>query len=112
MIYNGTAKAELIYFHRENDKEDVHFISMEIDSDEPVFYVRTCCNPDWEWKFYYNPSNYEMVRHAIWDVCFDSEDMDEALWELDGYFEEIFDEIVIWDDCDCDGNCNCCGCNE
>ena len=116
MIYNGTTKAELIYFHSENDKSDIHFIAMEIDRDEPVFYVRTCCNPDWEWKFCYNQSTYEMVRHAIWDVCFDSNDIEEALFELDGYFEEIFDEIVIWDeckrDCDCETGCEHCGCKE
>lgn len=110
MIYDGTQKVELIYFRTENDQNDVHFIAMEIDSDEPVFYVRTCCNSDWVWKFWYSPSNYEMVRHAIWDVGFDSEDMEEALWELDGYFEEIFDEIVIWDECDCENGCNHCGC--
>lgn len=114
MIYNGTNKVELIYFHLENRPGERHFIAMEINSDEPVFYVRTCCNPDWEWKFCYTTSNYDMVKHCIWDVCFDSEDMDEALYELDGYFEEIFEEIVIWDECeatcDCESGCNHCNC--
>ena len=112
MIYKGTEKAELIYFHIETDENDCHFIMMERDSDAPIFYVRTCCNSDWEWKFYYNPSNYEMVKHAIWDVGFDSEDMEEMLFELDGYFEEIFEEIVIWDECECNGGCEHCGCKE
>lgn len=110
MIYYGTEKAELIYFHLDDDDSDVHFITMEIDSDEPVFYVRTCCNSDWEWKFYYTPSNYDMVKHAIWDVGFDSKDMKEMLFELDGFFESIFDEIVIWDECDCEGTCEHCNC--
>lgn len=111
MIYHGTSKVERIYFHDENNNENVHFIAMEIDCDNPIFYVRTCCNSEWEWKFVYNPSNYDMVRHAIWDVGFDSENIDEALRELDGFFEEIFDEIVIWDECDCESGCKHCNCN-
>lgn len=113
MIYNGTAKAELIYFHLEDDKNDAHFIAMEIDSDEPFFYVRTCCNSDWEWKFFYSPSNYDMVRHAIWNAGFDSEDMEEMLCGLDQYFEDVFEEIVVWEcdsTCDCEDGCHCCGC--
>lgn len=112
MIYKGTEKAEIIYFHTETDENDCHFIMMERDGNEPVFYVRTCCNSDWEWKFHYNLSNYEMVKHTIWDVGFDSEDMEEMLWELDGIFEEIFDKIVIWDKCKCDGGCEHCDCKE
>lgn len=113
MIYYGTEKEEFIYFHLEDDEDDIHFIAMERDCDEPVFYVRTCCNSDWEWKFYDTASNYEMVKHAIFDLGFDCDDMDELLFELDGVFEEIFDEIVIWDcdgTCDCESGCNHCGC--
>ena len=111
MIYNGTEKMELIYFHLENDESVRHFVTMEIDSDEPVFYVRTCCNDDWEWKFYYTASNYEMVRHAIFDAGLESENMAEMLWTLDAIFEEIFEDIIVWDcDCDCDGNCENCKC--
>ena len=108
MIYCGTTNAEFIYFHAENDADDVHFIVMEMDADEPVFYVRTCCNEDWEWKFHYTTSNYEMVKHAIWDNGFDCEDIEELLFELDGVFEYIFDEIVVWDECNngCE-NCSC-----
>jgi hypothetical protein len=115
MIYNGTAKAELIYWHLDGDKTNVHFIAMEIDDDEPVFYVRTCCNEDWEWKFHYTVGNYEMVKHAIWDAGFDSADMEDMLWALDDIFEDIFEDIVIWDEeceatCDCESGCNCCNC--
>lgn len=116
MNYNGTTKAELIYWHREDNKNDCHFITMEIDGDENVFYVRTCCNSDWEWKFHYTVGNYELVKHVIFDVGFDSENMADLLWNLDGIFEDIFDEIVVWDECECNGNCECdngcehCGC--
>lgn len=113
MIYYGTDKAELIYFHLDEDKNDRHFVTMEQDGDENVFYVRSCCNPNWEWKFYYTATNYEMVKHAIFDVGFDSVNMEEMLWELDGYFEDIFDEIVVWDkcECDCENGCEHCNCN-
>ena len=114
MIYDGTENAELIYFYSDDDKNDRHFIVMEQDCDENVLYVRTCCNSDWEWKFYYTASNYELVKHAIFDAGFDSENMNDFLYTLDEIFEEYFDKIVIWDecdcDCDCDGHCNCCGC--
>ena len=114
MIYNGTEKAELIWFYQNEDKNDRHFIIMEQDCDENVFYVRTCCNSDWEWKFYYTASNYEMVKHAIFDAGFDCEDMMDYLYALDEIFESIFDEIVIFDncdcDCDCENGCNHCGC--
>lgn len=107
MIYNGTDKLEVIYFHLENDESVRHFITMEQDCDESVFYVRTCCNDDWEWKFHYTSSNYEMVKHTIFDACFDSENMCEFLMMLDEIFDDTFEDIVVWD-CDCDGSCECC----
>ena len=114
MTYYGTEKAELIYFYPNGNKDDLHFIVMERDCDESVFYVRACCNSNWEWKFYDTASNYEMVKHAIFDAGFECEAMDEMLFELDGIFEEIFDEIVIWDECeatcDCESGCNHCNC--
>ncbi len=110
MTYYGTDKVELIWFHLGNNK-DRHIISMEQDCNESVFYVRTCCNSDWEWKFDYTTSNYEMVKHAIFDAGFNCESMDEMLFELDEIFEEIFEEIVIWDcECDCDSGCAHCNC--
>ena len=114
MIYCGTENVELIYFHLDDDEYDRHCIMMERDSDENVFYVRTCCDSEWEWKFVYTMSNYEMVKHAIWDNGFDSENMHDYLFALDNIFEEIFEDIVIFDECectcDCDAGCNHCGC--
>ena len=111
MIYYGTDKIEVVYFYL-NDESQRHFITMEQDSDENIFYVRTCCNVDWEWKFEYTTSNYEMIKHAILDAIFDSEDMHDLLYILDEIFEEGFNEIVIFDECDCDceNGCNHCGC--
>ena len=116
MVYYGTDKAELIYFYLDGNKDDMHFIIMEQDCDENVFYVKSCCNSNWEWKFHYTVTNYEMVKHAIFDAGFDSYDTEEMLWRLDEIFEDIFDEIVIWDECECNGDCDCetgcehCGC--
>ena len=109
MIYCGTDKTELIYFHLDENKDELGTIVMEQDSDDNVFYVRTYCNPDWEWKFAYTASHYEMVKHAIFDAGFDSKDMNDFLFALDTIFEEYFNEIIMWD-CDCDGSCNCCNC--
>ena len=112
MIYYGTEKAELIYFQLENEEDEQHFIAMIMDCDEAVFYVRTCCMNDWEWKFHYTASNYDMVKHAIFDAGFDHANMKDMLWELDGIFEDILDEIVVWDEdeCDCGNNCGHCNC--
>jgi hypothetical protein len=108
MIFNGIMKTEALFFHLENNKDEVHFIEMERDCEEDVFYVRVCCDDKWEWKFYDEASNYELVKHAIFDAGFDAENMNDLLWELDAIFEEYFEEIVIWDECD--GNCGCCNC--
>lgn len=111
MVYYGTDKTELIYFHLHGNEDDMHFVAMTQDCDENVFYVKSCCNTEWEWKFHYTATTYEMVKHAIFDIGFDSENMEEMLHALDECFEEIFDEIVIWD-CECDGNCEHCDCNK
>lgn len=111
MIYYGTDKIEVIWFHLDDDKKNRHYVSMERAGDENAFWVRTCCNPDWEWKFWYTSDNYEMVKHAIWDAGFDADDMNDMLCALDEVFESIFDEIVLWDECDCDCETGCEHCN-
>ena len=112
MNYYGTEKAEFIYFNTDRNEDEMHFIEMERDCMEPVFYVRTCCSRDWEWVFYDNATNYEMVKHVIFDVAHACEDMEEFMRELDEIFEEIFNEIVVWDECECDceNGCNHCNC--
>lgn len=109
MVFNGMLKTEALFFHLESDKNEVHFIEMERDCDEGVFSVRTCCSNDWEWKFYDEASNYELVKHAIFDVAFDSHNIGDFIENLDRIFEDIFKEIVAWE-CECDGNCEHCSC--
>lgn len=115
MIFNGTVKTEALFFHLENDSDYVYFIEMERDYDDGVFYVRACCSTDWEWKFFDKMSYYELVKHAIFDVAFDSHNIDEFIAGLDEVFEDTFKEIVVWENertCNCDGSCNNCTCKE
>ena len=113
MVYYATDLTETIYMHNENNCHDVHCISLTKSGETPTFYVTCCCNENWIWEFYMdNISNYEMVKHVIVDTIMECDDMREVLEELDAQFEEIFDDIVVWDDCDedCCEKCNHRGC--
>ena len=115
MIYHGTSVTETIYVKSENDLENVCCIDLIKAHDESVFYVTTCSNTDWTWKFYMDgESNYEMVKHTIIDAVFKCNHIIELMDYLDTIFEENFDEIVVYeekehDDCCCE-NCNHRGC--
>lgn len=109
MVYCATEMTEHIYMHYENDASEVHRISLTKSGEEPVFCVECCCYDDWYWLFYMdNVSNYEMIKHAIMDAMFECDDIDEVIDELDAQFEEIFGDIVVWNDRDecCCENCN------
>lgn len=113
MIFNGMMKSEVLFFNSEDDMHDQHFIEMERDCEEDIFTVRVCCDDEWEWKFYDKASNYELVKHAIFDIAFDSHNMIELINGLDEIFEDIFKEIVVFehkDDCNCGGCCDHCTC--
>lgn len=110
MVYHGTNKTETIYISLEDDLEHVCGIELIKAYDEPVFYVTTCCNTDWVWKFSMDgESNYEMVKHTIIDAVFECDDIVELMDYLDAIFEEDFDDIVVYeevcDECCCE-NCN------
>ena len=115
MIYHGTSNTETIWIGLENDLENVCCIDLVKAHDEPVFYVTTCCNTDWKWKFYMDgESNYEMVKHSIIDAIFECDNIIDLMDYLDAFFEETFDDIIVWeekanDDCCCE-NCNHRGC--
>ena len=111
MIFNGMMKSEALFFRLENDVNDVHFVEMERDCEEDVFYVRVCCDDEWEWKFYDKASNYELVKHAIFDIAFDSHNMTELINCLDEVFEDTFNEILAFE-CDCNGSCDHCTCTK
>ena len=95
----------------EGCNDDVHCIMITKSGEEPMFYVRCCCNEYWVWKFYMdNNSNYEMVKHVIMDTMLECDNMGEVLDALDECFEDIFYDIIVDDECDCDGSC-CENCN-
>ena len=104
MKYIGTNETEIIYF---GDEDDQHYIELIKASDEPIFYVRACCDPDWVYEFYYSPSNYQMVVHTIVDAAFECDDMTELMDLLDDVFVESFDDIIVYDECDGCGECKC-----
>ena len=113
MIFNGMLKNEVLFFHLEDNKDEVHFVEMERDSDTDLFSVRVCCDDTWEWKFFDVSCNYELVKHAIFDVAFDSHNMKELIEGLDETFEDVFNEIVAWEcetTCNCNDGCSHCNC--
>ena len=115
MVYHGSTKMETIWVSPENDLEDVCCIDLTKAYDENVFYVTTCSNTDWMWKFYMEgESNYEMVKHTIIDEIFEADSFIELLDNLDDVFGEIFGDIIAYeeeghDECRCE-NCNHRGC--
>ena len=105
MKYIGTNETEIIYF---GDEDDQHYVELIKASDEPIFYVRVCCDPSWLYKFCYDVSSYEMVKHTIVDTAFECDDMTELMDLLDDVFAENFDDIIVYDECDgCCGECKC-----
>ena len=110
MVYYGTYNTEGIVVHLNEDVDDRHIIYLTKECDAATFTVNVCCYNDWEWKFSLaSPANYEMVKHMIMESAFECEDMDELINMLDDVFEEMFAEIVIWEDA-CSEHC-CEKCN-
>lgn len=106
VIYFGTYKSEGIMWHPDNDVDDVHIVSLTQYPHEAVCTVEICCDEDWEWKFdMTTPSNYELVKHMIMDVAFESDNMEEFVAAIDEMFEEDFAAIVVDDERECEGNC-------
>ena len=104
MKYIGTYETETILL---GDEDDQHYIELIKSCDEPIFYVRACCDPSWVYKFCYDVSSYEMVKHTIVDAAFGCDDMRELMDLLDDVFVENFDDIIVYDEC---GDCSeCCG---
>lgn len=117
MVDYGTYMTEGILFPTNGDTSDFYIVSLTKNLDGKTFRVEVDFDDDWHWDFSLNyPGNYEMVKHMIMDIVMDSDNEDELLMELDEIFEEMFDEIVVWDECaatcDCDAGCKHCGCKE
>lgn len=112
MVYYSNYVTEGIVFHSKDDVDDFYIIALTKNLDGGTFTVEVDFDDEWKWEFDLGcPANYEMVKHMIMDVAFSCENEDELLMELDSVFEEMFEEIVVWDD-DCDGDCEHCSCKE
>ena len=106
MVYYGTYNTEGILWHPAGDMDDMHVILLTKECDEATFTVNVCCYEDWEWRFdMISPAHYEIVKHMIMDLAFECDDMDELIAAMDEMFAEDFAEIVVDDECECDGSC-------
>ena len=111
MIYTGTGIAEFIQV---NDDGEIFGIELVKMPDEPTFIVCSDYDDDWSYEFTLeNNSDYERVKFNIMDAIFECNTMDELIGYLSNVFEDGFADILVYnDDCDCDGNCENCNCNE
>lgn len=117
MVYYGNYTTDGIVFHSKGDVDDFYIIAFTKNLDGETFRVEVDFDDDWYWELEMIPGAYELVTHMVMDVAFECENADELLMELDAMFEEVFNEIVVWDDkkekcnCDCETGCKHCGCN-
>lgn len=114
MVYYGSYMTEGIVFHVNGDVDDFCIIALTKDLDGKTFTVEADFDPDWQWKFMNDyPGNYEMVKHMIMDIAFDSDNEDELLMNLNEVFKELFNEIATQGECasncDCETGCKHCG---
>ena len=98
MIYCGNYEVEVIRVHPEDNINESHYISLTTDKDSPSFSVHCCCDDEWEWTFWYSKTNYEMIKHLIFDVIFECETIDDVIDTLDEIFSEDFEEIVFYEE--------------
>ena len=116
MVYYSNYATEGIVFHSKEDGNEFYIISLTKDLDGETFRVEVDFDEEWFWTFKMHPSHYEIVKHTIMDVAFNCDYEDELLMELDAMFEDVFGEIVVWNECEatcnCGNGCKHCGCKE
>ena len=114
MIYYSSYATEGIVFHSSGDVDDFFIIAFTKNLDGKTFRVEVDFDNDWYWEFEMIPGAYELVKHMIMDIAFNSDNEEELLMELDEVFEELFSEIAAQDKCagycDCETGCRHCGC--
>lgn len=113
-----TLNVERIMVHPNDTPHESHYIDIIMDGHNPVFYVNTCCDEEWEWTFWYSKTNYDIIKYAIMDCIAECGTMEELIYALDATFDEecremTFNEAELQEDeLECDGNCENCGFNE
>jgi hypothetical protein len=112
MVYYSNYVTEGLVFHAKENVDDFYIIALTKNLDGETFRVEVSFDDDWYWEFDMLPGAYEMVKHMIMEVAFDCESADELLMELDAMFEEMFDDIAVCDEyeCNCETGCMHCGC--
>lgn len=110
MVYHGTDNVEMIQIRPMDDLDNVHFISMVKNANEPTFYVTCCCDDNWGYEFYLeNNSDYDRIKFNIMEAIFECNTMDELLVVLSEVFEDGFSDLMVENNgCDCDNCDHCC----
>lgn len=103
MIFCGIGNLERFFFHEKDCLEERHWIDVAMSEDEPTFAVTNCCDDEWIWEFFYDKTNYELIKCAIMDCIMGCDTMDELIEALDEVFECEFSDIVVCDECYCQG---------
>ena len=109
MVYCRTINVERIAVHPMDNLRNTQFIELTKYGDEPTFsvWVDTGTSEEWFWEFdMSNPSDYERVKHNIFDIMFECDTMTELAIELDELFNDGFETILIKDECE-----ECIGCD-
>lgn len=120
MMLCGIYESEKIMVHPNDAPHTSHYVEITKDKDNPMFYVTSCCDEEWNWTFVYSKTNYELVKYTIMDLVMLCDTMDELIDALNDVFEEEFTEMtfneaelqeeeVEWE---CDGDCENCSFNE
>lgn len=110
MVFEGINAIERLIVSSVDDVT-MHFITMIKFADTPTFGVACDCDDEWHYEFYMsNNSDYERVKFNIMEAIFECEDMDSLMRVLSEVFEDGFADILIKDECDCDGSCENCKC--
>ena len=110
MVYCKTVNVERIAVHPMNNLRNTQFVEITKYGDELVFSVDMYDGEnEWYWEFdMSNPSDYERVKHNIFDAVFECDTMPELAEVLDEIFNDGFEPILIKDEYD--GCIGCDGC--
>lgn len=129
MIYCSTGSLERLFFHPNNNLKERHWVDLEMSTCDSTFMVTICCDEEWVWEFYYDKTNYDLVKHVITDCIFEAESVGELIEMMDEAFEEFFYEITVDEaelqedeiefefdteaevEIECDGDCDHCVCS-
>ena len=112
MVYCGESLTESIIMHKEElgkvIENESHCINITTSIHEPKFYVTCCCNEEWVWEFYYtSKTDYARVKMCIIDMMYECNNMYQLMDLLDEVFLEVFEDMLVEEDCECCGNCLC-----